>query len=114
MNFCPSQLQVGLQKYNCTPKFFMTFFSHSLQTFLFSPPFSTLSNLQVTTTYFTLYNCKLHFTTAEIVISYTLKYALFTLSINMDKINFLEGCRYNTSTFHFFLCFGTPTSVAPT
>src|SRR6218665_1354184 len=44
---------------------------------LFSPVFDP-HTYKVTTTIaqFTFYNCKLHFTTAEIVISYTLKYAL--------------------------------------
>jgi len=68
-----SQLQV--QKYNCTPKFLMNFFRHSLKMFRFSPLFSTYK-VTTTTAQFTFYNCKWHLTTAEIVISYTLKYAL--------------------------------------
>src|SRR6218665_816774 len=48
----------------------------------FSPFFSTLfpqfssSKFTTTTAQFSFYNCKLHFTTAQIVISCTLKYAL--------------------------------------
>jgi len=47
----------------------MTFFTRSLEILRFSPLFLTLSHLQVTTTtaQFTFYNCKSHFTTAEIV-----------------------------------------------
>jgi len=35
-----------------------------------------MNKVTTTTAQFTFYNCKLHFTTPEIVISYTLKYAL--------------------------------------
>src|SRR6218665_3576966 len=50
-----SQLQV--QKYNCTPKFLMNFFRHSLKMFRFSPLFSTYK-VTTTTAQFTFYNCK--------------------------------------------------------
>ena len=68
-------------RYNCTANFLSPFFHHSLNIFLFSHLFSTLTlpklQLQLQITF---YNCKLHFTTAEIVISCTLKYAAMVRS----------------------------------
>src|SRR6218665_1469978 len=69
-----------MQKCNCTLKFLMTFFpsfppNSSFFTPVFHPHTYTVTTT-TTTAQFTFYNCKLHFTTAEIVISYTLKYAL--------------------------------------
>src|SRR6218665_1773664 len=64
--------------YNCTPQFLMTFSPSFPRNFsFFSPVFDPYTyKVTTTTAQFTFYNCKLHFTTAEIVISYTLKYAL--------------------------------------
>src|SRR6218665_1866581 len=39
-----------------------------------------LTNLHYNCTIFTFYNCKLHFTTVQIEISYTLKYALIRMN----------------------------------
>src|SRR6218665_2232957 len=57
------------------------FVSFILKILRFSPFFATLfhcssSKFTITTAQFPFYNCKLHFTTAEIGISCTLKYAL--------------------------------------
>src|SRR6218665_1436782 len=56
----------------------MTFFPSFTQHFLFFSPLFHPQTYKVTTTtaQSTFYNCKLHFTTAEIVIGCTLKYAL--------------------------------------
>ena len=64
-----------------------TFLHHSFSKFhLFPPFFSTLfhcfsSKFTTTTAQFWFYNCKLHFTTAQIVMSCTLKYALMHASM---------------------------------
>ena len=50
------------------PPKFVCFRSSHLQSYSY--------NFTITTAQFTFYSCKWHFTTAEIVISYTLKYAL--------------------------------------
>src|SRR6218665_2222215 len=83
--FQPFQtLQVQLQK--------PTFLHHSFSKFrAFSAFFSTLfhcssSKFTTTTAQFQFYNCKLHFTTAQIVISCTLKYAQLS-GINNQLIN---------------------------
>ena len=80
-----------IQKYNCKPKFLMTFFSSFPQNFLFFPLFSTLKLLKLQLqlhTQSTVYNCKLHFTTAEIVISYMLlNYALVRNSNHMSQMS---------------------------
>src|SRR6218665_2656329 len=65
-------------QYNSTNQLFASFI---LKISRFSAFFSTLfhcssSKFTTTTAQFTFYNCKLHFTTAQIVISSTLKYAL--------------------------------------
>ena len=65
-------------RYNCTTNFLHHSFSKCHP---FSPCFSMLfhcsrSKLTTKTAQFTFYNCKPHFTTAQIVISCTLKYAL--------------------------------------
>src|SRR6218665_1944402 len=62
--------------------------------FTFSPFFSTLfhcssSKFTTTTAQFPFYNCKLHFTTAQIVISCTLKYALLPMFDYLSKKCFL-------------------------
>ena len=70
-------LQVQLHK-----QFLITFLSSFNQRFsqkfsVFTPLFhSRTSKFTTTTAQLPFYNCKLHFTTAEIVISCTLKYAL--------------------------------------
>src|SRR6218665_2195636 len=61
------------------------FASFILEISRFSPFFSTLSpcsssKFTTTTAQFPFYNCKLHFTTAQIVISCTLKYALHKIT----------------------------------
>src|SRR6218665_386550 len=63
-------------RYNCTNQLFESFI---LKMSHFSSFFSTFfhcssSKLTTTTAQFPFYNCKLHFTTAQIVISCTLKY----------------------------------------
>jgi len=64
------------QKYNCTPKFLLTFSPHSLEIYhlfprnlsFFAPVFDHHTcKVTTTTAQFTFYNCKWHFTTAEIV-----------------------------------------------
>src|SRR6218665_2233685 len=62
--------------YNCTTRFLSPFFQNSLTISQFCTPHLHTDTSKLTTAQFTFYNCKLHFTTAEIVISCTLKYAL--------------------------------------
>jgi len=50
-----------------------------------------------TTAQFTFYNCKWHFTTAEIVISYTLKYALLLACVR--SISFVSFLLFVTGIF---------------
>src|SRR6218665_515560 len=67
-------LQVQLHR-----QFLLTFFHHSVNIFKifhFSPLLSTLTLPNLKLQQFPFYNCKLPFTTAEIVISCTSKYAL--------------------------------------
>jgi len=55
----------------------MTFFVIPSKFLVFTPVFDPhIYKVTTTAAQFTFYNCKLHFTIAEIVISYTLKYAL--------------------------------------
>ena len=67
-------------RYNCTTNFLHHSFSkfhtfhHSFLRFFHC----SSSKFTTTTAQFPFYNCKLHFTTAQIVISCTLKYALST------------------------------------
>jgi len=68
-------------RYNCRGNFFRPFFiihsTFSQHFSVFTPLFhSRTSKFTTTTAQFPFYNCKLHFRTAEIVISCTLKYAL--------------------------------------
>src|SRR6218665_707038 len=70
-------------RHNCTTNFFTSF---SLQISRFTPFFSTLfhcssSKFTTTTAQFQFYSCKLHFTTAQIVISCMLKYALVSVEV---------------------------------
>jgi len=52
----------------------------------FTPVFDPAADKVTTTTaQFTFYNCKFHFTTAEIVISCTLKYALLDLTTQLQS-----------------------------
>src|SRR6218665_158736 len=67
-------------QYNCTNQLFASFI---LKISRFSAFFSTFvhcscSKFTTTAAQFPFYNCKFHFTTAQIVISCTLKYALPT------------------------------------
>ena len=75
--FSPSICAAG-RPYNCTNQLFASFI---LKISRFSAFFSTLfhcssSKFTTTTAQFPFYNCKLHITTTQIVISCTLKYAL--------------------------------------
>src|SRR6218665_1004661 len=87
-------------QYNCTNQLFASFI---LKISRFSAFFSTFvhcssSKFTTTTAQFPFYNCKLHFTTAQIVISCTLKYALppnilvFPLNI-FDRFMPVDGCK---------------------
>ena len=70
----PELSPVPSYKYNCTPKCFESFLWNLS---FFTPVFDPHTyKVTTTTAQFTFHNCKWHFTTAEIVISYTLKYAL--------------------------------------
>ena len=72
-------------------RIFINFYHKSTSSFpqhfsLFSPLFDPHTT---TTAQFTFYNCKLHFTTAQIVISCTLKYALVLhIRIKFTKIHY--------------------------
>jgi len=73
----PKPASCKYKKFNGTPTFLMTFFRHSLKSCPFHPCFNPHTcKVTTTTSQFTFYNCKWYFTTAEIVISYTLIYAL--------------------------------------
>ena len=67
---------------------------HSLENFSFHPFFDSHTyKITTTTAQFTFYNCKLHFTIAEIVISYMLKYALICcyLCVIFAVVNSVES-----------------------
>jgi len=58
------------------------FYSFPRNLSFFTPVFNPHTyKVTTTTAQFTFYNCKWHLTTAEIVISYTLKYALLSLKV---------------------------------
>ena len=75
---------------------------------VFHPSFTLFftSKFTTTTAQFTVYNCKLHFTTAEIVISCTLKYALghnytYILTYNSELSYCVANGNHNEKFGHF-------------
>ena len=75
-------------RYNCTNHLFASFI---LKISRFSAFFSMLfhcssSKFTTTTAQFPFYNCKLHFTTTQIVISCTLKCALYTCTCILGHV----------------------------
>ena len=87
----------------------MIFSRHSLEISPFQPCFDPHTyKVTTTTAQFTFYNCKLHFITAEIVISFTLKYALLRSRILQD--NFVIA-KYEPLHWSFSLLFIAQSSL---